>query len=160
MLNDLTLGRVSSTGFVPVGAVIHFSASSAPAGYLKANGAIVTNGVGTVQGITANFSALFAIVGTTYGTAGTLPDLRGQFIRGWADSTGTTDAGRVFGSAQADSFKSHTHGVSIPDYPIGGSSFGFSASASSVSSDVLTTSATGSTETRPLNVALLACIKY
>jgi microcystin-dependent protein len=70
---------------VPTGAVFHFAASTPPTGYLKANGDTVPNGTGTVQGISANFSDLYAILGSTYGAAGKLPDLRGEFVRGWAD---------------------------------------------------------------------------
>jgi phage-related tail fiber protein len=56
-----------------------------------------------------------------------VPDLRGEFIRGWDDSRGV-DSGSAFGSAQADDFKSHTHtwqgdelrgevgGLSDPDF--------------------------------------------
>ncbi|MBI5400493.1 MAG: phage tail protein [Candidatus Yonathbacteria bacterium] len=86
------------------------------------------------------------------GTSGT-PDLRGEFARG-LDSGRGVDAGRTLGSAQADMLKSHTHSLNsgvwngtgpYAEPPVGSySSF---------------TGATGGTETRPRNVALLACIK-
>lgn len=96
---------------VPTGAIFHFASATAPTGYLKCNGVIVPNGSGTVQGVTANFSALYAVLGTTYGSAGQLPDLRGQFLRSWTDGSGV-DSGRTFGSAQGSQNLSHSHGAS------------------------------------------------
>ena len=150
------------TQAVPVGSVFHFAASTPPTGYLKANGNTVTNGVGTVQGITADFSALYAILGSTYGAAGKLPDLRGQFIRSWADDGTTYDAGRTFGITQADDFKSHTHTLpqSLVNVSPGTGSVQLWANGSGNSTGSTPTPTTGGTETRPRNVALLACIKY
>jgi microcystin-dependent protein len=93
---------------VPTGAVFYFAANTAPTGYLKCNGDAVPNGSGTVQGVTTNFAALYAVLGSTYGAAGTLPDLRGEFARGWDDGRGV-DTGRIFGSAQSGAAQSHTH---------------------------------------------------
>ena len=101
-------GGSTPAATVPTGAVFHFAASTPPTGYLKANGDTVPNGTGTVQVISANFSDLYAILGSTYGAAGKLPDLRGEFVRGWADDR-AVDTGRVFGTAQGDALKDHTH---------------------------------------------------
>ena len=95
-------------GMVPSGAVLYFAGRTAPAGWLKANGAAVSR---------TAYAALFAAIGTTYGagdgrTTFNLPDLRGEFIRGWDDGRGV-DAGRVFGSAQAHALQSHQHGLSM-----------------------------------------------
>lgn len=95
-------------GMVPSGAVLYFSGRTAPAGWLKANGAAVSR---------TAYAALFAAIGTTYGagdgrTTFNLPDLRGEFIRGWDDGRGV-DAGRVFGSAQAHALQSHQHGLAV-----------------------------------------------
>lgn len=132
---------------VPAGAVAHFAMNTAPTGWLKANGASLS---------TTTYAALFAVIGYTFGGSGasfSLPDLRGEFVRGWDDSRGV-DISRAFGSSQADDFESHTHNV--------GGGFGtsgsFGAMAGSTSNQV--SGATGGTETRPRNVALLACIKY
>ena len=92
--------------FTPVGTVITYAGSSAPTGYLKANGDSLPNGSGTVQGVTADFSALYAVVGAT------LPDLRGEFVRGWDDGKGT-DSGRQIRSAQGDENKQHNHSISL-----------------------------------------------
>ena len=56
---------------------------------------------------------MFSTISTTFGVGDgsstfALPDLRGQFIRGWANN-GSTDASRVFGSTQTDQNKNHTH---------------------------------------------------
>ena len=95
-------------GMVPSGAVLYFAGRTAPAGWLKANGAAVSR---------TAYAALFAAIGTTYGagdgrTTFNLPDLRGEFIRGWDDGRGV-DAGRVFGSAQAHALQSHQHGLAM-----------------------------------------------
>ena len=86
---------------VPTGAVFHFVSTAVPSGYLKCNGDTIPNGSGTVQGITADFSALFALVGSV------LPDLRGEFIRGLDDGRGV-DSGRGI-NTQGDQNKQHTH---------------------------------------------------
>lgn len=149
------------TQAVPVGSVFHFAASTPPTGYLKANGDTVPNGNGVVQGVTADFTALYAILGSTYGAFGQLPDLRGEFIRGWDDSRGV-DSGRSIGSSQADEFKSHNHPYT---YANGGSTgYELEQQGANDGSRLQTytgaTSLVGGTETRPRNVALLACIKY
>ena len=95
-------------GMVPSGAVLYFSGRTAPAGWLKANGAAVSR---------TAYAALFAAIGTTYGAGDgrstfNLPDLRGEFLRGWDDGRGV-DTGRVFGSAQAHALQSHQHGLAV-----------------------------------------------
>jgi hypothetical protein len=158
------------TQAVPVGSVFHFAASTPPTGYLKANGDTVPNENGTVQGVTANFAALYAILGSTYGAAGKLPDLRGEFIRGWDNDRGV-DADTSFGRSQDWAIENITGSVqteTVHAGPTGAfrtsnsgdggyngpgpnpTNFDFDASR------VVKTS----TETRPRNVALLACIKY
>jgi hypothetical protein len=179
----VTRAKVTPGGFNPVGTVIWYAGSSAPAGYLKANGDSIANGSGTTQGITANFSELYAVVGST------LPDLRGEFIRGWDDGKGT-DSGRDIKSTQTDQNKQHNHTASssssVTDpghthtwsrqdsqndqgyrpWPASNNDVveavvntGSSTTGISVSTTT-TTANQGGTEARPRNVALLACIKY
>lgn len=139
----------------PVGAVMYMGASSAPTGYLKCNGAAVSR---------TTYAALFAAIGTTFGvgdgsTTFNVPELRGEFIRCLADGR-AVDTGRSLGSAQSDAFASHTH---TRDYLIatgGGLSGPTRVSGSGSSSGSFPSDATGGTETRPRNVALLAIIKY
>jgi hypothetical protein len=168
--------------FVPPGAVMPFASAVTPSGWLAANGNVVPNGIGTVQGITANFAALFAVVGTTYGAAGTLPDLRGYFVRGSGTNSDGTASG-TFGQKQADEIKSHSHtatastsgehnhSYSVPGFTRGGgdgdldnnerqgSDSGRTTANAGAHSHTITVNQTGGNETRPRNIALLYCIK-
>lgn len=142
----------------PAGQVSYFACSTAPAGYLKANGAAVSR---------TSYAALFAAIGTTFGagdgaTTFNLPDLRGEFVRGWDDSRGL-DIGRVFGSAQEAS------AISVYDNSYGNLAFtnvqngdGTTYYVQSYSVNISAAAARNWTYTkvRPRNVALLACIKF
>lgn len=149
---------------VPIGSVFHFAAASKPTGFLVCDGSVIPNGNGTVQGITADFSSLNAIVGDAYRLPNDLtgvrriPDLRGQFIRGW-DNGANVDSGRAFGSNQADDFASHSHTYNTYSNTEKTGSGGSLAAAYSPK-PAFNTSSQGGTETRPKNVALLPCIKY
>ena len=140
---------------IPPGSVLWFAYYTAPTGYLKANGAAVSR---------TTYAALFTAIGTTFGsgdgsTTFNLPDLRGEFVRGFDDGRGV-DTGRVFGSSQADSFKSHTHKYGNTHDTAYGLSATGTIGVNPGASIYYNASATGGTETRPLNTALLACIKY
>ena len=142
------------TQLVPPGAVFHFARNSAPSGYLVCNGSIVSR---------TTYANLFAAIGTTFGagngsTTFGLPNLLGEFIRGWDAGRGV-DSGRGFGSWQADMFKSHTHPFQA-QYNIGGYTDNGGAPDERSTLHNLVTAATGGTETRPRNVALLPCIKF
>jgi len=149
----------------PPGTIIYHSTSTAPTGYLKANGASLS---------TTTYATLFAVIGYTYGGSGasfSLPDLRGQFIRSWADNGTTYDTGRTFGSSQADDFKNHQHEFGADDQVgpqgsytnLGSFSYDAISNPSGGAGRLRTRDDTtnfGTTETRPRNIALLACIKY
>lgn len=142
---------VNSPG-LPAGAVINFAMITAPTGYLKANGAAISR---------TTYAALFAAIATTFGvgdgsTTFNVPDLRGEFLRGWDDSRGV-DAGRAFGSSQADAFKSHSHTI---NWGVNNAAGSYLSNYVTTDSGPSSTSAVGGTETRPRNIALLACIKY
>ena len=169
---------------VPTGSVIAFVGSTAPTGYLKANGDTIPNGSGTVQGVTANFAALYALVGAT------LPDLRGEFVRGFDDSRGV-DSGRSMLSSQGGENATHNHAASSSvsesshthnqrGLALSGGSgsvaitlgsgqsyqIGYSGSISSRSTgsattgiSVSTTTSNQGSEARPRNVAMLYIIK-
>jgi microcystin-dependent protein len=150
---------------IPSGTIIYHSTSTAPTGYLKANGASLS---------TTTYATLFAVIGYTYGGSGasfTLPDLRGQFIRSWADNGTTYDTGRTFGSSQTDDFKNHQHEFGADDQVgpqgsytnLGSFSYDATSTTSGGGGRLRTRDDTtnfGTTETRPRNIALLACIKY
>ena len=146
----------------PVGTVIWFAGSSAPAGYLKANGDALNTG--TTQGIESSFTDLRAIVGDT------LPDLRGEFIRGFDDGKGT-DSGRGIRTSQSDEFKNHQHQFGSDDQvqstgsytSLGSFCYDDSSDTGGGGQRARTKDDStnfGGTETRPRNIALLACIKY
>lgn len=164
------------SGMVPSGTVLYFAGRTAPAGWLKANGAAVSR---------TAYAALFAAIGTTYGVGDgrntfNLPDLRGEFIRGWDDGRGV-DTPRPMGSAQVDAVRQHYHGIGYisPNNDDGAfvvrnwttaeqqnlqfiNGNGNSAIRTlSASSNLGTTNAIDESagETRPRNVALLAIIK-
>lgn len=136
---------------VPVGSIIYFATSTPPTGYLVADGS---------EHSKDSYQQLSVIVGSHFGAASSpskfkLPNLLGVFIRGWDGSRGL-DVGREFGSYQEDEFKSHTHGVhtTASDQAGGGGLGDIPGSSMAVLSG-----ATGGSETRPKNVALLPCIK-
>ena len=90
---------------VPSGAVFCLAVSAVPADYLECNGAAVSR---------TTYAALFAVISTTYGagngsTTFNLPDLRGEFVRGWDHGRGV-DSGRAIANSQGDQNEAHTHG--------------------------------------------------
>ena len=141
----------ASAAYVPSGAVFWFAANSAPSGYLECDGSAVSR---------STYSALFAVVGTTFGsgdgsTTFNLPDLRGEFIRGW-DNGRDVDSGRAFGSTQSDQNKAHTHSITTRANDAG-TTPSFIALGNNYYT--VTTASSGGNESRPRNVALMACIK-
>jgi len=98
--DDIQITSIATTNnAIPVGAVMAFATHTAPAGWLVCNGEIVPDGNGTIQNQTANFALLYAAVGSSFGSLGKLPDLRGEFVRGWDDGR-EVDKGRTLGSKQ------------------------------------------------------------
>lgn len=160
---------------IPSGAIMPFAMSTAPSGWLKANGQAVSR---------TTYADLFAAIGTTYGsgdgsTTFNLPDLRAEFIRGWDDGRGV-DSGRGIGTTQTDQNKAHTHTgstssdgahthtavaftVANPSLAGTGSSgtqvVSGNTSSAGAHTHSLTINSDGGTEARPRNVAMLYCIK-
>ncbi len=91
---------------VPSGAVFCIAVASVPSGYLECNGQSVSR---------TTFAALFAVIGTQYGSSSgstfKVPDLRGEFIRGFDNGRGV-DSGRSVASSQSDQNKQHNHSAS------------------------------------------------
>jgi phage-related tail fiber protein len=88
------------------GAIMAFAMSTPPAGWLECNGAEISR---------ITYNSLFNLIGTIYGdgdgsTTFNLPDLRGEFIRGWDNNRGL-DIRRSFGSIQS---------AFVPDIPCQG----------------------------------------
>ncbi|WP_162244196.1 tail fiber protein [Rhizobium sp. Root1240] len=178
-ISDVTGLSDALLAAVPAGLVAAFAMSSAPTGWLKANGAAVSR---------TTYAALFAAIGTTFGagngsTTFNVPDLRGEFVRGLDDGRGV-DASRALGSAQssqnlshshtgtADSAGAHTHPIDAYDSNSASPGSGRAEVSSQTATSTintgsagahahnLTIAANGGTEARPRNVALLLCIKF
>ncbi|WP_284570779.1 tail fiber protein [Escherichia coli] len=93
VLNYLGLGEGSA---LPVGVPVPWPSATPPTGWLKCNGAAFS-------------SEKYPNLAKVYPT-NKLPDLRGEFIRGWDDGRGV-DAGRVILSIQGWLTGSHYHNI-------------------------------------------------
>ncbi|HDD1111952.1 TPA: tail fiber protein, partial [Escherichia coli] len=93
VLNYLGLGEGSA---LPVGVPVPWPSATPPTGWLKCNGAA--------------FSAVeYPKLAKAYPT-NKLPDLRGEFIRGWDDGRGV-DNGRSLLTVQGYATEDHAHGL-------------------------------------------------
>ena len=171
---------------VPVGTILAHAANTPPTGFLECNGSNISR---------STYATLFSAISTTFGVGDgsstfALPDLRGQFIRGWAN-TGRTDASRVFGSTQTDQNKNHTHTTDSTSltggirkisegFGAGGSATGVFTKTADGNNTITGSSSTspvggvdfdgtpthtisssgGGTEARPTNLALMYIIKF
>lgn len=153
----------------PPGVVMAYAAQTPPDGWLECNGSVVSRNA---------YAALYAAIGTTFNTGGEsstqfrLPDLRGEFIRGF-DNNREVDDGRVFGSSQADAMQGHRHAFSSTGADSGFNTAGggqgvdpgpwtvaaFSASIGDPTTDGTNGTPRTAAETRPRNIALLYMIK-
>ncbi len=151
---------------VPVGGIIINPTNTVHTGFLECNGSAVSR---------TTYSLLFAEVGIVYGngdgsTTFNLPDLRGEFVRGWDNGRGV-DAARSIGSSQSEATLAHNHtgtaavptcsdsndvvvNVGTQDLSIG------TGSDSSTRNMTLTIANDGGAETRPRNIAMMYEIKY
>ena len=181
---DDEIAAIPTASGVPAGTIIWTARSTAPTGYLKANGAAVSR---------TTYADLFAAIGTQHGagdgsTTFNVPDLRGEFIRGLDDGRGV-DSGRTLGSSQSSQNLAHDHGGSTNTASLTGSftpgthrpfynisNGGVFSDGGNVGSPETgdntngrridfdgshshTISSDGGTEARPRNVSMLACIK-
>lgn len=130
------LKMVDIAKFTPVGVPLPFPSATPPAGWLKCNGAPFDK---------VRYPGLAAVF-----PSGFLPDLRGEFIRGW-DNGRMVDPGRGLLSPQDSENKSHSHpmgsklvwatpGSSPTDVGAGGGGW-------------QNTGASGGSESRPRNIA-------
>ena len=162
---------------VPAGSIFSFASTTVPSGYLECNGAAVSR---------STYSTLFATISTTFGSGDgsstfNLPDLRGQFVRGWANNASNTgDDGRSFASTQSDQNKTHGHTASVTDpghrhvtkghgtQDDGGSNVTGSTSGGSSSTSMndantgisVSVASDGGAEVRVKNIALMYVIKF
>lgn len=179
----------TSTGIIPVGAVMGFFTSTAPSGWLQLNG---SGNISKTQ-----YAALWAhaqasgnivteeqwIANQRYGsftfgdaTNFRIPFTEGFFLRGFSFGN-VWDAGRAIGSYQGDGVAAHTHtyndyyqrtnrtlstGSQGLELNSGGArNIPIAISETALSTARSTTGTTGSVaDTRPKNVPILYCIKF
>lgn len=140
---------------VPAGTVIYVAQSTAPNGYIKANGATLSREA---------YKILFNAIGTAFGAGDgsstfSIPDLRGEWVRGWDDSRGV-DSGRTFGSFQNGS-RFYTSSASVAWNNAGDTEESITTgTAGNHPGNNSSGQATTFGRVRVRNVALLACIKF
>ena len=151
----------------PAGAIIAYTAETAPTGWVECNGAAISR---------TTYATLYAIIGTRFGTGDgsttfNLPDFRGQFLRGWAHgqttdpdaasrtSSGDGTTGDHVGTKQADDIKSHRHTAGYGSQTRN-EMYGSGGLCGDPSSTQTYTGYHGNNETRPLNINVMWCIKY
>lgn len=152
---------------LPTGIISPWSTDTPPAGWLECDGSELDRGV---------YAELFAKIGVVYGagngsTTFELPDLRGDFIRGWdhgatvdpdrasrtAHSPGTATGDNI-GTRQADEVVSHSHTLNTAGSVLQGSYV--AESNANTATTALAINAFGGNETRPRNVNTMFIIKY
>ena len=149
-----------------VGLIAGFAMTTVPTGWLECNGASLS---------TSSYSKLFALLGYTWGGSGgnfNIPDLRGEFVRGFDNSRGA-DPGRSFATYQGYAMEGHAHHMqSYAGYHgVGGHNprnegygqsgpFGNSVKSRTLTNQPGYPGANWASETRPRNVAVMYCIKY
>ncbi len=186
-------GVLGAPGIIPTGAVIYtagnydFSGTPrgfVPPGYLPCDGAAYNQSAypelyDAIRDIFSTGSYGTALINPATGDALVppaagqfrVPQLQGQFIRCWDGPVYTsydpTPSGRIFGSYQADEFRSHSHltpttnGIALS--PTGREVAGnLNTNFDYVDyyGNSVPVQSTGGLETRPRNIALFAVIKY
>ena len=135
----LASGAVVSA--MPTGAMIMWPTATAPSGFVEAAGQS-----------TAPYPSLTPIYGSN------LPDMRGEFVRGFDNGRGV-DGGRAIRSSQTDELKAHTHDYFLWSPGGGGYSDGMANDTITDNRPTTPTTSTGGSETRPRNVAMMYIIK-
>lgn len=154
---------------VPAGTIVAYVGETAPTGWLACDGTAY---------LVADYSELYAAIGDRfgYGAQGTdflVPDLRGQFLRGWDAGVGIDPeaaarsaasngaAGDNIGSRQGHEIQEHDHAWTHRESDAGGGdqAQSWDTSTSDQGSRVYDTGLEGGVETRPINVAVSFIIK-
>lgn len=172
VLNAQALNDSFAAAGDPSGSVIAYAGDAAkvPEGWLLCDGSTVQRSM---------YPALFAAIGTTWGSADGLsfniPDLRGRFLRGTSGVSnndpdcatrsvpvGSTVSGcSAVGTLQADAIGSHSHTITIQAQGTQPGNFTPSLGASLNNNGSITvgSSAAGGAESRPKNAAVAYIIK-
>lgn len=159
------------------GAIFYFPATTAPTGFVKANGALLSrttySNLWTYAQASSNLVSEATWTATQWGsfsvgdgsTTFRIPDLRGEFMRGFDDSRGV-DPGRVLGTwQQATGIGYSTGNLNSPSRIANGFDHWDPQDAYSATTyDPITPVSSSFTDywfrVRPRNLSLLACIKY
>ena len=159
---------IASTRPVPAASVFYIASSTVPYGYFEAAGQVTS---------TLTYHDLWVALGSPAPTIGDavntfrLPDLRGEFVRGWDHNRGL-DTGRALRSSQSSSNLEHNHAVPGDDQLAFADGYGgwTSSSRGNFPYDarsnyggggaVWNTTTDGGNESRPHNVALMPIIKW
>lgn len=161
------LGAAPSTLWLPLdGSLVSRTTYAALWAYAQASGIMEANDAAWLAEQTTNGGPVGKFSPGDGSTTFRLPDIRGTFLRAWADGA-AVDSGRANGSFQADAFQGHWHAT--PGSMVSGGSTSISAYSNGTRTDDSTgtlgpiTDGTHGTprvasETRPLNVAALYCI--
>lgn len=161
---ELIFPGVDQTGnTAPVGSIHAYGGEKEPLGYFLCKGQAVSRVV---------YAELFDKLGESFGagngtTTFNIPDLRGQFLRGFADGTGI-DGSRVFGSQQAADIGGHNHNAAgagdfityDPTYTAYDLNSIAGGNGGRVDSNTGSTGTNIGSETRPDNVAVSYIIKF
>lgn len=169
---------VQAENGVPPGTVMAFAGETVPLGWIVCDGRALSGG-------DPQYAALRSAIGTTWGTGTTdadpatdfnIPDLRGRFLRGFDDATTARDEDRAtrvqsapggrtgahVGTLEGDAFGAHAHGYGgtmIVAEDLGTAVFGFTLGGTPFQTHGTSTQASGGSETRPENAAVLYIIK-
>lgn len=157
---------------IPVGSIIVWPLEYAPSGFIECNGASISR---------VTYSALFSVLSTRYGAYDAytfrIPDYRGFFLRAWDHWTGR-DPDRAYRSARGDGtigdnvgtyqgsvYGWHVHSASnLVGAPLGYDGDFDCTSEYARACDgrigIYNTDGSGGSETRPINVNVMYCIKY
>lgn len=184
--NNISVLQQTINGAVanPAGSIIPFAGINCPTGYLKADGSSYP--ISSYQTLaTSLLNGSTYIWGSADATHFYVPDLRGEFLRG-VDGGGVRDpdaggrtnyaganVGGIVGSYEGDAFQGHQHQlVNTPNNSFygGGGGYGFVLSGTysgpnavpyvgNPTNDGAHGNPRTASETRPINVAVLYCIK-
>lgn len=173
---------------VPTGAIVQFPAATAPSGYLLCNGQLVLRSTYSALWTFAQASGNLAASDGAWqvgqfspgdgSTTFRLPQYGGYFLRSLDNGNGI-DPARAIGTAQAGQNASHTHSVTDPGHlhstdvyfnqittllPVSGAELSLVGVGPVFETKTATTGISvanqGGTESRPINVSVLTCIKY
>ena len=138
-----------------IGKIDFFDCEVPPAGWLEANGGECPEIATTLNTILAERHGIGA------NGRSLLPDLRGEFVRGWDNGRGV-DVGRLLASLQGGMVEAHSHLGWARKLAGGDGNYTYATAYNVVNPAPVPNNSIvdtyGGVETRPRNIAMLACI--